>query len=702
MPKNKLFLFAMLTLLSNATANALPQSSGTASKDAPSKAEQALLAPYLAELQSKIKSEWFPPKGSENESITAHFKVLSDGAVSNLRLTSSGNVPEAALQAAMHAVAKASPFPSLPTGAPAKGIDVEFTFNYNVIRKGQTIPGRQLQANSAAIQVGANCNDNIAGTYLDDLAKDLQRACQDVPMNSQSTMETAISLSSAGSLQGTSIKKSSGDDAVDASLLKRIVMLSPFPSLPQGANNPTIISLVFRAVDQQQQRQFPSVPQNSSAVEINNEGVSLLKQKQFQAAIDKLTQAISIDPNCEVAKQNMAIAYNNWGLTLPAGPAIHAFRRAIFVEPDSRCAQDNLSMSLANMQKAAQTYEDHVKLAEENLRASNFVDAFVEYQEALKLKQDPDISSKLDALRTSAFMQFTTQKLNGTDTKPAAISTGTHPFSAAEIAQAAQKVAAKLKAYAEQGKIDPSRAQSEANADLEVGAAAGIEQGAHGNCWFESSLAAVARFPQGQQLISNMIVTNTDGSYTVTFAGEQKNPVVVSEDDIQRLNIKDASHWARIIEAAQIQLYPSNSRESVTGSSQIPAITRGLSLITGKPTSFIEFKTCTRENILSMLSACNDGTHVLVASSREVEDASKQFVVPNHGFTILSYNPQEQFVILRNPWGNNGHTAARARFPNLPHVGKERDGVCDLGGGLLRVRLDAFCYLYRNMAISSI
>jgi TonB family protein len=425
--KIQLAICAALTLLCNASdlivaAKANSKPTGIASSVPPGsiesssfKKEEALLAPYLEELRTKIKAEWFPPKGQENETVRASFKVLSDGAVSNLRLSSAAPVPEAVSAAAMHAVAKASPFPALPAGAPKNGINVEFTFSYDVIRKGQNIPARQLVTNSNAIQVGANTNDKLDNTYLDNLAKSLQGACQDVPLASNSAIEVAIALSPTGVLQGTSIKKSSGVDSTDASILKRIVMLSPFAPLPQGASNPSTISLSFRAVDLQSQRLFPAIPLNNGSVDLNNEGVDLLKQKQFEPAIDHFRQAIAMDPNSEIAKQNLAVAYNNWGLTLSPIAAKHAFRRALFIEPDSRCATDNLAICLANQQIPALTFDDHLRLADHCLQERHFVDAFVEYQQALKLKPDAQLSSKLDALRPSAYLQFTTEHMPALD-----------------------------------------------------------------------------------------------------------------------------------------------------------------------------------------------------------------------------------------------------------------------------------------------
>lgn len=86
--------------------------------------------PYMANLQRRIKRGWFPPKNAESLRGKVVFKVHHDGAVSNLRMITSTGLASADL-AMMKAVDNASPFDTLPPGAPAD-VDIEFTFDYNV------------------------------------------------------------------------------------------------------------------------------------------------------------------------------------------------------------------------------------------------------------------------------------------------------------------------------------------------------------------------------------------------------------------------------------------------------------------------------------------------------------------------------------------------------------------------------------------
>ena len=57
-----------------------------------------------------------------------------------------------------------------------------------------------------------------------------------------------------------------------------------------------------------------------------------------------------------------------------------------------------------------------------------------------------------------------------------------------------------------------------------------FEQGIIGDCWLLSGLNSLSNSKKGQELINNAISKNEDGSYTVTFAGVNKNVNVTEKD----------------------------------------------------------------------------------------------------------------------------------------------------------------------------
>ncbi len=65
----------------------------------------------------------------------------------------------------------------------------------------------------------------------------------------------------------------------------------------------------------------------------------------------------------------------------------------------------------------------------------------------------------------------------------------------------------------------PSEIKQTLIVNKELGSVSGVDQSGWGDCWFESSLASLARTTQGQLTIAKMIKQNKDGTYTVTFPG---------------------------------------------------------------------------------------------------------------------------------------------------------------------------------------
>jgi TonB family protein len=87
------------------------------------------LSPFMAELQKRIKSAWYPPERNDGQHVTAVFKVGSDGQISAVKLSEPSGVAEVD-NAALAALAKAGPLPP-PDGSP-DFLDVEFKFDAKV------------------------------------------------------------------------------------------------------------------------------------------------------------------------------------------------------------------------------------------------------------------------------------------------------------------------------------------------------------------------------------------------------------------------------------------------------------------------------------------------------------------------------------------------------------------------------------------
>ena len=85
---------------------------------------------YMADLQRRIKREWYPAKDGTSRRVVVIFKILKNGELSNLRiLNGSGDSHQD--EAALKAVEHAAPFKHLPAGAD-DDVDVQFTFDYKL------------------------------------------------------------------------------------------------------------------------------------------------------------------------------------------------------------------------------------------------------------------------------------------------------------------------------------------------------------------------------------------------------------------------------------------------------------------------------------------------------------------------------------------------------------------------------------------
>lgn len=96
--------------------------------------EQALvdidLHPYIHQAKAIIQSRWDPPKGLEHKRTVAVFTIQRDGTITDSEIIESSGV-ESLDKAALAALAKASPLPPLPEGAP-KSIRLRHRFEIRI------------------------------------------------------------------------------------------------------------------------------------------------------------------------------------------------------------------------------------------------------------------------------------------------------------------------------------------------------------------------------------------------------------------------------------------------------------------------------------------------------------------------------------------------------------------------------------------
>jgi tetratricopeptide (TPR) repeat protein len=132
---------------------------------------------------------------------------------------------------------------------------------------------------------------------------------------------------------------------------------------------------------------------------LNHEGVVALKKNEWQRSFQKFKAALKIDPQYEDARQNLAIAHNNYALHLAAfegkvPEALREFHQALYIQPDPTIVA-NLNGLLKKIGKDPNNFADRMALGEQAVSKGEFVGAVIEYSAALEIQDDPNVHQKL-------------------------------------------------------------------------------------------------------------------------------------------------------------------------------------------------------------------------------------------------------------------------------------------------------------------
>lgn len=131
---------------------------------------------------------------------------------------------------------------------------------------------------------------------------------------------------------------------------------------------------------------------------INNKAAEAIKAGKFEKAVKLLEPLAKKNPDYEMARQNLTIAFNNYGLELARTSAVDSmekFRQALFYSPTERTARRNLNAVIKELGKNPASYEDRLAMGSEEFKKSSYQTAFVEFSEALRLRNTPEVRRKL-------------------------------------------------------------------------------------------------------------------------------------------------------------------------------------------------------------------------------------------------------------------------------------------------------------------
>ncbi len=264
--------------------------------------------------------------------------------------------------------------------------------------------------------------------------------------------------------------------------------------------------------------------------------------------------------------------------------------------------------------------------------------------------------------------------------------------------------------------LDPTQLHVEKINTNKYHAVSGVEQGGYGDCWFEASLADLASTASGVKEIANMITLDYKGDYEVKFPGFSV-PIIVTRDDLNELELNysklsesnpnysklnNSSQWANILEAAAYKVFPEYIENGA-------CLGFGIKLFTDKSPRYYNLQENPDEIIKAMEVALKNNQPVLAAinepvlkttenvndrknindnvntSYEDILDNKYLPLLPNHAYSVLKVNLDNQSVTLRNPHGFNYYVQPNTLTKNYTYK-----SVSDFGDGLLVMPLSTF------------
>ncbi|MDR3614370.1 MAG: hypothetical protein P4L53_12475 [Candidatus Obscuribacterales bacterium] len=221
-------------------------------------------------------------------------------------------------------------------------------------------------------------------------------------------------------------------------------------------------------------------------------------------------------------------------------------------------------------------------------------------------------------------------------------------------------------------------------ADIARDGAGGIDQSRYPNCWFESSMSALARLPRGQKMLADMIQLAPKGGYVVRFPGDG-NEYAITKQYLEENSIHDKASWASIIECAQVCKFPDNSGANGQDGDQ-SRLEIGLKAITGNRAELIDLRTATPQEVSAFIGGATKSDNPIVAATWQDAYLVRfpRVVIGSHAYTIIGFDPGSQLITIRNPHGKNSQKFSLPSDPNHLEFEQMEDGVFKMHLGLFQ------------------
>ena len=176
------------------------------------------ISSYMTNIQKIIKSNWNPPKDTNNKQVIVIFRMMKNGTITATNIyKSSGNNEND--KSAIEAVEKSSPLPPMPKEWKRNYADIKFTFDYNVFYGYKT-------------NIQKDINDLFI-PYIQDLKMKIHSNWNPPQVDESKSVKILFTIMKDGTVKDIKVIKSSGDIVADNKAIEAVKNSSPFQSLPE-------------------------------------------------------------------------------------------------------------------------------------------------------------------------------------------------------------------------------------------------------------------------------------------------------------------------------------------------------------------------------------------------------------------------------------------------------------------------------------
>jgi hypothetical protein len=214
--------------------------------------------------------------------------------------------------------------------------------------------------------------------------------------------------------------------------------------------------------------------------------------------------------------------------------------------------------------------------------------------------------------------------------------------------------------------------------DIAKVGASGVDQTSNPNCWFESSLAALAMLPRGQRMIAQMITQVDPQTYVVKFPNDG-NEYKIDKAELKASKIYDTALWAGLIDCAESKRYPHNQNME----SDKNWVETALGCVTGGRVEVVGATSLSPTELSSFIGGAVSSRNPIVCSTKH-DNPLPDIVFGGHAYTITEFDPARQMITLRNPHGRYSKS-----FPRLPDDPQEQH-FKQLKGGFSQMDIETF------------